>query len=144
MLQLTQNYKDGTLALLNAPSPRAGKLGVVVRNAFSLISSGTETMKVREGTKNLIGKARARPEQVQQVFESVQQVGLVATYQKVMNRLDRLSPLGYSSAGMVWEIGDGCNDVTVGDRVACAAPNMRTTLSSCVSQRIYMSESPQR
>ena len=120
MLQLSQNYKDGTLALLNAPSPHAGKLGVVVRNAFSLISSGTETMKVREGAKNLLGKAWARPEQMQQVIESVHQVGLVATYHKVMNRLDRLTPLGYSSAGVVWEVGEGCNEVTIGDRVACA------------------------
>lgn len=120
MLQLTQNYKDGTLALLNAPSSRAGRHGIVVRNGFSLISSGTETMKVREGSKNLLGKAWARPDQMQQVLESVQQVGLLATYRKVMNRLDRLTPLGYSSAGVVWEAGDGCNDVTIGDRVACA------------------------
>ena len=120
MKQLAQNYKDGTLSLLDAPVPRAAPGGIVVRNSFSLISTGTETMKVREGGMSLIGKARARPEQVQQVMQSLRQLGLRATYQKVMSRLDKLTPLGYSSAGNVFEIGEGVTGVEVGDRVACA------------------------
>ncbi|RPI29636.1 MAG: oxidoreductase [Acidobacteria bacterium] len=120
MRQLAQNYKDGTLSLLDAPVPRAARGGIVVRNAFSLISSGTETMKVREGGMSLIGKAKARPEQVQQVMQSVRQLGLRATYQKVMSRLDKLTPLGYSSSGYVCEVGEGIAGVEVGDKVACA------------------------
>jgi predicted dehydrogenase/threonine dehydrogenase-like Zn-dependent dehydrogenase len=119
MRQLAQNYKDGTLALLDAPAPRATRGGIVVRNAFSLISSGTETMKVKEGGMSLLGKAKARPDQVQQVIQSVRQTGLVATYQKVMSRLDRLTPLGYSSSGYVCEVGEGVTGVRVGDKVAC-------------------------
>ncbi len=120
MRQLAQNYKDGTLSLLDAPVPRAARGGIVVRNAFSLISSGTETMKVREGGMSLIGKAKARPDQVQQVVQTVRQLGLRATYQKVMSRLDKLTPLGYSSSGYVSEVGEGVTGVTVGNKVACA------------------------
>jgi predicted dehydrogenase/threonine dehydrogenase-like Zn-dependent dehydrogenase len=119
MRQLAQNYKDGTLTLLDAPAPRAARGGIVVQNAFSLISSGTETMKVKEGGMSLLGKAKARPDQVQQVIQSMRQTGLVATYQKVMSRLDKLTPLGYSSAGYVSQVGEGITDVRVGDRVAC-------------------------
>jgi len=120
MRQLAQNYKDGTLSLLDAPVPRAARGGIVVRNAFSLISSGTETMKVREGGMSLIGKAKARPDQVQQVFQTVRQLGLRATYQKVMSRLDKLTPLGYSSSGYVCEVGEGISGIQVGEKVACA------------------------
>jgi len=120
MRQLAQNYKNGTLSLLDAPIPRAARGGIVVRNAFSLISSGTETMKVREGGMSLIGKARARPDQVQQVIQTVRQLGLRATYQKVMSRLDKLTPLGYSSSGLVCEVGEGVSGIQVGDKVACA------------------------
>ena len=120
MRQLAQNYKDGTLSLLDAPVPRAARGGIVVRSAFSLISSGTETMKVREGGMSLIGKAKARPDQVQQVLSTVRQLGIRATYQKVMSRLDKLTPLGYSSSGYVCEVGEGITGIQVGDRVACA------------------------
>ncbi len=119
MRQLAQNYKDGTLSLVDAPAPRVSAGGVIVRNSYSLISTGTETMKVREGSMSLLGKAKARPDQVDQVIQSVRQVGLKATYQKVMSRLDKLTPLGYSSAGFVTEVGGGTPGVTAGDRVAC-------------------------
>ncbi|MCC2664897.1 MAG: oxidoreductase, partial [Geminicoccaceae bacterium] len=47
------------------------------------------------------GKARARPDQVKKVVATMAQLGPVATYQKVMNRLDSYTPLGYSLAGVV-------------------------------------------
>jgi len=119
MRQLAQNYKDGTLSLVEAPAPLASSGGVIVRNAFSLISTGTETMKVREGGMSLLGKAKARPDQVEQVIQSVRQVGIKATYQKVMSRLDKFTPLGYSSAGFVTEVGAGISGVSAGHRVAC-------------------------
>jgi polar amino acid transport system substrate-binding protein len=45
---------------------------------------------------------------------------LLTTYQKVMTRLDSLSPLGYSCAGTVVAVGHGVADLHVGDAVACA------------------------
>jgi polar amino acid transport system substrate-binding protein len=93
---------------------------VVVRTAFSVISAGTERAKVEVAKKSLLGKALARPDQLRQVLDSVRQVGLAVTWQKVSSRLDALSPLGYSSAGVV-AIGDRGPDVMQpGDRVACA------------------------
>jgi predicted dehydrogenase/NADPH:quinone reductase-like Zn-dependent oxidoreductase len=91
-----------------------------VRSLYSLISTGTELMKVGESKLSLVGKARARPDQVKKVLENVQQQGAVTTYKKAMNRLDSYSPLGYSLAGVVQEVGKGAEEFAVGQLVACA------------------------
>ena len=120
MKQIAQNYKSGAIALVDVPLPACRPGGVLVRTAFSLVSIGTEMMKVDESKLSLLGKARARPDQVQQVLNSVAQQGAVNTYRKVMNRLDSLTPLGYSLCGIVEQVGDGVSDLKVGQRVACA------------------------
>ena len=66
--------------------------GVLVRSLYSLISTGTEMMKVSEARMSLVGKARARPDQVRKLLDSVAQQGAMATYQKAMNRLDSYTP----------------------------------------------------
>lgn len=120
MKQVAQNYRSGELTLLEVPAPACRPGGVLVRTAYSVISAGTEMMKISESKLSLLGKARARPDQVKKVIKSVQQQGMVATYQKVRNRLDSYTPLGYSLAGVVIETGDGVTDVRVGQAVACA------------------------
>jgi predicted dehydrogenase/threonine dehydrogenase-like Zn-dependent dehydrogenase len=92
---------------------------VLVRSDFSLISMGTEAMKLHESKLSLLGKARARPDQVKKVMETMAQLGPVATYKKVMSRLDSYTPLGYSLAGVVVAVGSGAEEFKVGQRVAC-------------------------
>ena len=81
-----------------------------MQSLFSLISTGTEMMKVTEAKMSMVGKARARPDQVRKVLDTVAQQGAVATYKKVMNRLDSYTPLGYSLCGVVVEVGRGAEE----------------------------------
>ncbi|MEM7274404.1 MAG: bi-domain-containing oxidoreductase [Actinomycetota bacterium] len=118
MRQIAQNYKTGDLALLDVPVPVCQPGGVVVRTEYSVISSGTEKMKVDESKLSLIGKAKARPDQIRKVVDSVNQQGLSSTYRKVMNQLDSFTPLGYSLVGTVIEAGER-SEFEVGQRVAC-------------------------
>jgi predicted dehydrogenase/threonine dehydrogenase-like Zn-dependent dehydrogenase len=120
MKQLAQNYRSGELTVLDVPPPACQAGGVLVRSLYSLISTGTELMKVQESKLSLVGKARARPEQVRQVMDTVAQQGPVSTYKKVMNRLDSYTPLGYSLSGAVMEVGAGAEEFSVGQLVACA------------------------
>ena len=120
MKQVVQNYKSGELALLDVPVPGCGPGGVLVRSAYSLISTGTEMMKVSEAGMSMLGKARSRPDQVAKVVQSVAANGVPATYRKVMGKLDSFTPLGYSLSGVVVQVGAGVDDVSVGDLVACA------------------------
>ncbi|MYS89970.1 MULTISPECIES: bi-domain-containing oxidoreductase [Streptomyces] len=120
MKQVVQNYKSGELAVLDVPVPGCKPGGVLVRSAFSLISTGTELMKVSEAGMSMLGKARSRPDQVAKVMQSVATNGVPATYRKVMGKLDSYTPLGYSLCGVVEQVGAGIDDVKVGDLVACA------------------------
>ncbi|MEU5397993.1 bi-domain-containing oxidoreductase [Streptomyces sp. NPDC005963] len=120
MKQVVQNYKSGELALLDVPVPGCKPGGVLVRSAYSLISTGTELMKVSEAGMSMVGKARSRPDQVAKVMQSVATNGVPATYRKVMGKLDSYTPLGYSLCGVVEQVGSGIDDVKVGDLVACA------------------------
>lgn len=120
MRQVTQNYKSGEIRLEEVDSPALRPGGILVRSHFSVVSTGTEGMKVREAKLSYLGKARARPDQLKKVMHAIRQQGLLATYHKVMNKLDTLTPLGYSLAGEVVAVGSGAGEFHIGQRVACA------------------------
>jgi len=120
MKQIAQNYKSGELSVLDVPAPVCRPGGVLVQSLFSLISSGTELMKLTEAKMSMVGKARARPDQVRKVIDAVAQQGAITTYKKVMNRLDSYTPLGYSLCGEVVEVGRGAEEFRIGQLVAAA------------------------
>jgi len=120
MKQVAQNYRTGELAVLDVPVPSCRPGGVLVRTIYSLISTGTEMMKVSEARMSMFGKARARPDQVRKVLDTVTQLGPTAAYHKVMNRLDSFTPLGYSLCGVVEAVGANTTGFHEGQLVACA------------------------
>lgn len=120
MKQVLQHVRSGKLELADVPEPAPRAGGIVVRNAASLISAGTEKMIIDFAGKSLLGKARERPDLVRQVVDKVRKDGLGPTVQTVMSRLDQPMALGYSCAGVVESAGRGAPEFQPGDRVACA------------------------
>ena len=118
MLQIIQYQKTGEIFIEVLPTPKLKRGGITVQNIYSLISAGTERTSVETAQASMIGKAKSRPDLVKQVLDNVKKEGLLATYEKVMNRLDNYKELGYSSAGIVLE--SSVDEFKPGDRVACA------------------------
>jgi predicted dehydrogenase len=118
--QLVQDFKTGEIAVIDVPPPAIARGFLLVRNAFSLVSAGTERATVELAQQSLLGKARSRPDLAKQVFDTLKREGIGATVRKVQSRLDQWKALGYSSAGTVVEIGEGVSGFSVGDGVACA------------------------
>ena len=117
MKQIAQ-YQDGRLELQDVPAPTPPPGGVLVRVTHSVISVGTEKMKVEQAKMNLLQKAKARPDQVRKVLDTAKTLGWKAALDKVRNRLETPTPLGYSAAGVV-EAVDALNTrLRVGDNVA--------------------------
>ncbi len=119
MKQVTQRIRDGHIEVVNVPTPELTPDTVLVDVRASLLSTGTERAKVETARKSLVGKARARPDQVRQVVEKARRDGLRETVEAVRLRLDQPTALGYSSAGVVISVGSRVRGVVPGDRVAC-------------------------
>ncbi|MFN2452933.1 MAG: bi-domain-containing oxidoreductase [Pyrinomonadaceae bacterium] len=120
MKQILQNLKTGDVAVTDVPPPVAQRGRVLVRTVASLISAGTERMAVDMGKKNLLGKARERPDLVKQVIQKAQTEGLLNTFNAVRAKLSSQTALGYSAAGIVVDVGEDVTEFRAGDRVACA------------------------
>ncbi len=119
MKQLTQRLRDGRMAVLDVPVPAVRPGTVLVRNHYSVISQGTESGTVQLARGGYLEKARQRPQEVKRVVDTLAREGAVQTYRAVMKRLDAESPLGYSCAGRILELGDGTSGFDVGAPVAC-------------------------
>lgn len=117
MKQIAQ-YQDGRLELQDVPLPTPPPGGLLVRVTHSVISVGTERMKVEQARMSLLQKARARPDQVRKVVDTARTLGWSAALEKVRNRLEMPTPLGYSAAGVVEALDSGNTRFRTGDRVA--------------------------
>lgn len=120
MKQILQHLNDGKTTVEIVPVPAVRRGTVLVRTAASLVSAGTERMIVEFASKNLIGKAAARPDLMRQVISKAMREGLIPSIEAAFNKLEQPMPLGYSSAGTVIEVGEDVSDFKPGDRVACA------------------------
>lgn len=120
MKQVIQSYKTGVIELSDMPAPLCKPGGVLVRNVNSLISIGTEKSMIDIARKNLLAKAQARPDLVKRFIDKAKKEGLLNVYKEAMNRLDEPVALGYSSSGVVLDVGQGTAEFAKGDRVACS------------------------
>jgi predicted dehydrogenase/threonine dehydrogenase-like Zn-dependent dehydrogenase len=136
MLQLTQNLRSGKMELSEVPVPALTAGRVLVRNHYSVVSTGTEGGKVETARKGYIGKAKEKPSQVKQLIDTLKSEGIASTYRRVMNKLDALTPLGYSAAGVVDAVGEGVTRFKVGDRVAIGGEGANHAEFSSVAENL--------
>jgi predicted dehydrogenase/threonine dehydrogenase-like Zn-dependent dehydrogenase len=120
MKQVLQNLRSHEVRVEEVPPPCCMPGGVLVKTVASLISSGTERASIALGEKTLLGKALERPDLVRRLFRRLKTSGVADVIATVRARLDTAVALGYSSAGVVVEVGEGAEEFAVGDRVACA------------------------
>jgi polar amino acid transport system substrate-binding protein len=125
MKQLFQDPKAGTIQVVDIAPPALRPGTILVRNAFSVVSPGTERGTVSAARDSYIKTARARPDLVRRVLDTVKREGVLAAYRKVQAKLSEPQALGYSSAGTVIAVGSGTEDhFRIGDRVACCGQNV--------------------
>jgi predicted dehydrogenase/threonine dehydrogenase-like Zn-dependent dehydrogenase len=120
MKQVLQSARTGVIEVAEVPAPRVLPGCVLVRISASLVSAGTERASSDFAAKNLVQKARSRPDLVREVMNKLRRDGVLSAASAVRSRLDQPAALGYSSAGTVMEVGEGVTDLRPGDRVACA------------------------
>ncbi len=120
MKQVLQQVNGGEIEVVDVPAPKLLDGCVLVRTAASLLSVGTERASSEFARKNLLQKARMRPDLVREVWNKVRRDGVASAAAAVRSRMDQPSAPGYSSAGTVVAVGADVTDIRPGDRVACA------------------------
>jgi predicted dehydrogenase len=120
MKQVLQSLQTSELLVADVAVPSLPDNGVLVRTVASLVSAGTERMVLEFAKKNLLQKARSRPDMVRQVLQRARREGLLSTFDTVTRRLAEPMPLGYSLVGEVVDVGPRTQGAAIGDFVACA------------------------
>src|SRR3954468_3196628 len=118
MKQVLQNASGQTF-VRDVPPPPCPAAGVLVCNEFSVISSGTERSRVETVQKSLVGRVRERPELALKAVDRIRKERLRETRDRTRREREDEGVSGYSSPGIVIEVGPGVRGLSVGDRVAC-------------------------
>ena len=118
MKQIIQDLRTGETILEEIPVPQVQKGCVLIKTSRSLVSLGTEKMLIEFGKANFIEKARQQPERLKQVFNKIKTDGLKPTIDAIFRKLSEPIPMGYCNVGEILAIGEGINELKVGDRVA--------------------------
>ncbi len=111
--------RGGQTQVVEVPEPAPSPGSVLVANAASAISSGTERSVVAQGSGSLAARAIKNPNLVAQTLKHAREHGVRETVGLVRGAVAQDNPLGYSSAGTVLDTG-GDPALHVGQRVACA------------------------
>lgn len=122
--------KAGEVVVTEVPSPTCGENEILIRTAFSVISTGTETWTI-DATEPISANELMRDSS--RIRKAVQLVNNVWKGEGIGGLVDYVKsvrnpqvPLGYSSAGVVVSVGKQVTDFTLGDRVACAGEGKAT------------------
>jgi len=118
--QVVVAARDGRVRLATSARPVPGSAEVLVAPTRSVLSAGTERMVRSLASANALQKARARPDLVRDLLRKVRSEGTASALRAVRDGLDRDVPLGYSSAGVVEEVGAAVAGLRPGQRVAAA------------------------
>lgn len=106
--------------MVDVPAPAVQRGHVLVRVHASSISPGTELGGLAEARKPLWEKALGDPEKAVKLVTMAVQEGPGAALAALERRSMQMSPLGYSAAGTIMQVGDGVQGLRPEMRVACA------------------------
>jgi predicted dehydrogenase len=111
---LRKGLKD--IVVEEVPDPLLQAHHVLVRPAFSLISSGTETASLHN--EGIVTELRHNPSHLQKIAGAMKSNGPVRTAAEVRAKFSEYAVLGYSGAGVVAKVHPTVTDIEPGQLVA--------------------------
>ena len=111
---LRKGLKD--IVVEEVPDPVLPPYHVLIRPAYSLISSGTETASLH--TEGVVTELRRNPSHLQKIAAAAKTMGPLRTFSEVKAKFNEYAVLGYSGAGTVAQVHPTVTDLEPGDLVA--------------------------
>jgi predicted dehydrogenase/threonine dehydrogenase-like Zn-dependent dehydrogenase len=113
----------GKVQISEVPKPVCDDDGILVRTSFSVISTGTETWTI-DSTEPLSPTDLVKNSKISKAVDLSRKVLSEEGVNGFMDYFDSVRhpqfAIGYSSSGVVIQVGRRVRDVSVGERVACA------------------------
>ncbi len=110
--------KKGRILNEEVSVPLVEKGFILIRVAYSSISSGTELAGVSQSSKTIIQRAMEKPEKIGMFIDMLKRKGITSTVKQIMDLNAEGRYSGYSVSGIVEE--SGASEFKTGDRVAAA------------------------
>ena len=108
------------VTVVDVPPPAYYDNEILVANAYSAISVGTELGTVMGSRHYSLWNALKDPSLIRKASNYIKKKGIKKTLSVAKEFREASRALGYSTAGIVIAIGKNITDVDVGDRIACA------------------------
>ena len=112
--------KKGNAVVGETPVPPVSSGNVLVKVAYSLVSTGTEMAGIQRSGASLFQRVIANPNNIKKVIGLAEKQGIGRTAEAVKRQTTSETATGYSCSGKIVKTGKGISDLYVGDLVACA------------------------
>ena len=116
MKQLVVERNNPDPILWDTPIPQPGPGEVLIKNHFSVVSSGTELATIDSANRS-VGDKLQDSSNITKGLELLEKEGASAVWNAVFPKNILPIQLGYSSSGEVVQVGEGVKDFHVGDKV---------------------------
>jgi predicted dehydrogenase/threonine dehydrogenase-like Zn-dependent dehydrogenase len=113
--------RKGRVRVIDLPEPHVGPEQVLVQNAYSLISSGTELGTIAKTPAELVRQTITDPWMRHVVRQTVLATGPGQTARRVWQEMTMPREIGYSAAGRILAFGENVEGLQLGQGVAYAA-----------------------
>lgn len=128
--------RSGAAIIAEVPQPMIEPDEILVQVRVSCLSIGTEMSGVKLSAVPMWKRALNQPDNVKKVINMAATHGISQAISTIREKKNLSNPTGYSSSGVVVEIGSSVSDLKIGDRVACAgsphAEFIKVTRNLCV------------
>jgi len=112
--------RSGAVTVVDVPPPACSDSEVLVANAYSAISVGTELNTVMGSRNYSLWNVLKNPSLIRKASKYIRKRGVKKSLSVAKEFREASRALGYSTAGIVIAVGKNITDIGVGDRVACA------------------------
>ena len=116
MKQLVVEKNNPTPILWDTPIPNPGPGEILIKNHYSVVSSGTELAAIEVANTSVTDKLQ-NSSNIDKGLDLLKREGLAAVWNAVFPKNLLPHQLGYSSAGEVAKVGKGVSSYHVGDKV---------------------------
>ena len=116
MKQLVVERNNPNPILWDTPIPQPGLGEVLIKNHYSVVSSGTELATIDSANRS-VGEKLQDSSNITKGLELLEKEGAGAVWNAVFPKNILPIQLGYSSSGEVVQVGQGVKDFHVGDKV---------------------------